>query len=49
MAPTDPQPLLIALMVASAALLMVQAGLAKKQLRWRRDPRSRRQWRLWRR
>ena len=45
---TDPQPLLIALTVASAALLMVRAGLAKKQLRWR-EPRSRRQWRLWRR
>ena len=49
MEPGDHQPLVTALAVASAALLMVRAGLAKKRLHWRREPRWRRQWRPWRR
>jgi hypothetical protein len=49
MEPGDHQPLLTALAAASAALLMVRAGLAKKRLHWRREPRWRRPWRPWRR
>jgi hypothetical protein len=46
--PSETQPLLTVLTVAGAALLMVRAGLAKKQLRWRsRRPRRFRRLRLW--
>jgi hypothetical protein len=48
MEPIEPQPLWTVLAVASAALLMVRAGLAKKQLRWRRPrPRRSRRLRFW--
>jgi hypothetical protein len=48
MEPSETQPLLTVLTVAGAALLMVRAGLAKKQLRWRsRRPRRFRRLRLW--
>jgi hypothetical protein len=49
MEPNELQPLLTTLILASTALIMVIAGLAKHRLEWRPRSRSRRRWAPWRR